>query len=497
MSNPAPGYSDGGRGHKYQEVPQQNVASDRFDNSDDQYELQSLDDLDYEHEAEDEAEYETQNEEQAKRKGSNMVMAFFNIANSILGAGIIGQPLAFKYCGVVGSIVVLLLLSVLVDWTMLIIIKNAELSRTKSYQDTVYKCFGVPGKLLLLISICSFGFGGCIAFCVIIGDTIPHVLKAFLPESITSLDSYTGWLFRRNSIIVLCTCCISYPLCLNRNISRLAKASGFALLGMLIIVSLAVVRGALVEKSLKGDLSRSEWTFNPKVFQGISVISFAMVCHHNIIFIYNSMKDRSVKKFSFLTHVVTTFSMICCFVMGFGGLLTFGDKTKGNVLNNFKSDDQWINVARFFFGANMLTTLPLEVFVVRDLVKDIILFIFSRKKSDHELSTLNHFMLTTFLLFTSMFVSLFTCNLGMIFELIGAISASLMAYILPPSCFLKLSYEATTYRKWSDVSRHFLIYKVLPSVSCIIFGALIMVIGSYTTIVNYSQSDGSEHCVEN
>lgn len=492
MSNPAPNYSEGEREHNYQEVQPQNVSLDTFDDMEEQYELQSLDDLDYEQEAQQEA----QQGRQLKRKGSNMVMAFFNIANSILGAGIIGQPLAFKYCGVVGSIVVLLLLTALVDWTMIIIIRNAEISRTNSYQDTVYKCFGVPGKLLLLISICSFGFGGCIAFCVIIGDTIPHVLKAFLPESVTKPDSYTGWLFRRNSIIVLCTCCISYPLCLNRNISRLAKASGFALAGMLIIVSLTVLRGSLVEKSLKGDLSRSEWTFNPKVFQGIAVISFAMVCHHNIIFIYNSMKDRSVKKFSFLTHVVTTFSMVCCFVMGLSGLLTFGDKTKGNVLNNFKSDDQWINVARFFFGANMLTTLPLEIFVVRDLVKGIILFIFSRDKGNQELSTLNHFMLTTSLLFTSMFVSLFTCNLGMIFELIGAISASLMAYILPPACFLKLSYEAASYRKWSDMSRHFLIYKVLPSVSCVIFGALIMVIGSYTTTVNYSQSDGSEHCVE-
>lgn len=125
-------------------------------------------------------------------------------------------------------------LTVLIDWTLVLIVKNSILAQLKSYQDTVNHCFGLTGKIVLLVSISSFAYGGCMAFCVIIGDTIPHVLKAFIPSSIT--EGVFAWLFSRNVIIVLFTGCISYPLSLNRDISKLAKASGFALLGMLTIV---------------------------------------------------------------------------------------------------------------------------------------------------------------------------------------------------------------------------------------------------------------------
>lgn len=38
--------------------------------------------------------------------------------------------------------------------------------------------------------------------------------------------------------------------------------------------------------------------------------------------------------------------MVACMVMALAGYLTFGDKTQGNVLNNFPSDMVMVNVAR-------------------------------------------------------------------------------------------------------------------------------------------------------
>ena len=38
--------------------------------------------------------------------------------------------------------------------------------------------------------------------------------------------------------------------------------------------------------------------------------------------------------------------MIACLIMALAGFLTFGDKTKGNVLNNFPNDNVMANVAR-------------------------------------------------------------------------------------------------------------------------------------------------------
>ncbi|CAH2352911.1 vacuolar amino acid transporter 2 [[Candida] railenensis] len=430
---------------------------------------------------------------------SNMRMAFMNMANSILGAGIIGQPYAFKNSGLVGGIIVLIILTILIDWTLRLIVINATMSNTHSYQDTVFYCYGKYGRILLLVAISSFAYGGCMAFCVIIGDTIPHVLKAFIPRSVTSLPAIS-WLFQRNSIIIIFTTCISYPLSLNRDISKLAKASGFALIGMLIIVIIAAVRGPFADPSLKAPLTKLEWTVNLRsIFQGISVISFALVCHHNTIFIYNSLERATISKFAKLTHIACGVSMICCLVMGVDGLLNFGGNTKGNILNNFKSDDNWINIARFCFGLNMLTTFPLEVFVVRDVIKDIILTGDGANASTAhlELSSRQHFLITTFLVFSTMSVSLVTCNLGIILELIGSTSASLMAYIIPPLCYLKLKYSRIDYKSLNTSGkRDFILSTALPTIGCAIFGCLVMFISSYSSIRDSIHDKNAGHCVE-
>jgi solute carrier family 38 (sodium-coupled neutral amino acid transporter), member 11 len=80
----------------------------------------------------------------------------------------------------------------------------------------------------------------------------------------------------------------------------------------------------------------------------------------------------------------------------------------------------------------MLTTLPLEAFVCREVMEN-----YFFPTSNH--STPRHVLFTTGLVFTATFLSLLTCDLGAVFELIGATSACALAYILPPLCYIKLS----------------------------------------------------------
>lgn len=40
--------------------------------------------------------------------------------------------------------------------------------------------------------------------------------------------------------------------------------------------------------------------------------------------------------------------MAACLLMALSGYLTFGDKTMGNVLNNFPSDNVMVNMARLY-----------------------------------------------------------------------------------------------------------------------------------------------------
>lgn len=114
---------------------------------------------------------------------------------------------------------------------------------------------------------------------------------------------------------------------------------------MLIIILTVVTQGPLQPPDLRGQL-RGSLLINNGVFQAIGVISFAFVCHHNSLLIYGSLKTPTMDRFARVTHYSTGISMVACMTMALGGYLSFGDRTQGNVLNNFPTDNVLVNIAR-------------------------------------------------------------------------------------------------------------------------------------------------------
>ena len=152
------------------------------------------------------------------RPKSGMRSAFMNMANSIIGAGIIGQPYAFRQAGMTMGILLLIGLTITVDWTIRLIVINSKLSGADSFQATMQHCFGTSGLVAISIAQWAFAFGGMIAFCIIVGDTIPHVIEALIPGL---RDVPFLWLLTdRRAIIVLFILGISWPLSLYRDISK-------------------------------------------------------------------------------------------------------------------------------------------------------------------------------------------------------------------------------------------------------------------------------------
>jgi len=282
-----------------------------------------------------------------------------------------------------------------------------------------------------------------VAFCIIVGDTIPEVVLAFFPGV---EDTPFLWLLtNRRAVIIIFILGISFPLSLYRDIAKLAKASTLALVSMLIIILAVLTQGVRVPTELRGPI-RGSLLINDGIFQAIGVISFAFVCHHNSLLIYGSLKKPTLDRFATVTHYSTAISMVACLIHGLAGFLTFGDKTQGNVLNNFPTDNLFVNIARLCFGLNMLTTLPLECFVCREVMTR---YYFP----DEPFHQTRHIIFTVALVVSATTLSLFTCDLGAVFELIGATSAAALAYILPPLCYAKLSSRSwKTFAAWICVA---------------------------------------------
>ncbi|ROW04206.1 hypothetical protein VSDG_00833 [Cytospora chrysosperma] len=398
---------------------------------------------------------------------SGLRSAFMNMANSIIGAGIIGQPYAFRQAGLLSGVALLVGLTVVVDWTICLIVVNSKLSGANSFQGTVEHCFGRSGLVAISLAQWLFAFGGMVAFGVIVGDTIPHVLQAIWP-GLRDMP-VLGILADRRAVIVIFILGVSYPLTLYRDIAKkLAKASTLALMSMVVIIITVIIQSALVPSADRGSFTTPLLTINSGIFQAIGVISFAFVCHHNSLLIYGSLKTPTIDRFSRVTHYSTGISMLACMLMALAGFLTFGDQTLGNVLNNFPADNTMVNVARLCFGLNMLTTLPLEAFVCREVMLN---YYFPGEPFNMHL----HLIFSTSLVVSATVLSVMTCDLGSVFELVGATSACAMAYILPPLCYIKL-----TSRSW----------KTYMAIAVVIFGCCVMVISTFQAVGKIIKGEG-------
>lgn len=237
---------------------------------------------------------------------------------------------------------------------------------------------------------------------------------------------------------------------------------------MIIIIVTVLTQCFRVPAELRGPI-RGSIVVNTEIFEAIGVISFAFVCHHNSLLIYGSLRKPTIDRFSQVTHYSTGISLVACIAMALAGFLTFGDKTVGNVLNNFPSDNIMVNIARLCFGLNMLTTLPLEAFVCREVMNN---YWFP----DEPYHPNRHIIFTTSLVLSAMTISLLTCDLGVVFELFGATSACALAYILPPLCYIKLAKRSS---------------KTYLAVAVVVFGCAVMGISILKTMAKMASGEES------
>ena len=126
----------------------------------------------------------------------------------------------------------------------------------------------------------------------------------------------------------------------------------------------------------------------------------------------------------------------------------------------------------------MLTTLPLEAFVCRE-----VLLTYFHAASPAFAAT-RHVLYTTALVLAATLLALLTCDLGAVFELVGATSACALAYVLPPLCFLKL-------RRWRWD------WEAGAAVGCVGFGVAVLVVSTVLAVGKLAgggSGEGAEQC---
>ncbi|CAH1115307.1 unnamed protein product [Psylliodes chrysocephalus] len=404
--------------------------------------------------------------EEENEKTNTLPLASFNFINSIIGSGVIGIPYAFHEAGFGFGIVLLIFVAFVTDYSLILMVRSGHISGKFSYQGIMEAAFGRPGYYLLGILQFTYPFIAMVSYNIVVGDTVTKVIVRLTGIGPDSLFA------KREIIVLIATMLLTIPLCLYRDVAKLAKVSLFSLVCIaFILVSIFIRIGSLSDIVPPHNDS---WRFvNKDIIPAIGIMAFAFMCHHNTFLIYSSIADANQKKWEAVTHASLFVSLVVAIMFGIAGYSTFKAYSQGDLLENYCWDDDLMNISRLLFSVQILLTYPIECFVTREVIENTIL----GKDPNIPTSDRIHYLLTLGIVATTYCISITTYCLGAVLELNGVLAAVPLAYVLPALCYLRLE-EGFIFCS-----------KKLPALAVCIFGLFVAILGALFLIIDFDQID--------
>ena len=249
--------------------------------------------------------------------------AGIQIANTIMGAGILSIPLMMSYLGILLGAILLLFLAVLTIYSVYILMRCHQITGKSGYSMFGKITMGTIGSIIVKIVIIVNNMGICICYLRIFGEVFQTIIQSFV-----SKNSYfaTNW---HNHFFILIGSVILFFFIFIKNISALKKVSYLGVIAVLIFAILIAV--LLLYKTIANELdSDISWRFLfpdctfPEAFQAAPSVFLAFLFQFNVFPIYYSLQHRSSRAMFRATKIGVFCSLIIFLIIGIVGFLLYG-----------------------------------------------------------------------------------------------------------------------------------------------------------------------------
>ncbi|KAJ8939336.1 hypothetical protein NQ318_005697 [Aromia moschata] len=412
--------------------------------------------------------------EEENEKTNTLPYASFNFINSIIGSGVIGIPYALHEAGFGFGLFLLVVVAYITDYSLILMVRSGHICGKFSYQGIMEAAFGKPGYFLLSSLQFVYPFVAMVSYNIVVGDTVTKVIGRLLGVDVN-----------RELVVLIATLFVTIPLCLYRDVARLAKISFLSLICIAFILFSIFLRIGPMSDIVPQH--PDSWRFiNKDIIPAIGIMAFAFMCHHNTFLIYGSIADPTQKKMgnhhsrlnSDKPHSRRSFrhSGIHHIQSPLPRYLKILPRCS-DLLENYCLDDDLMNVSRLLFSVQILLTYPIECFVTREVIEN---SVFGRDPNV-PLSEKMHYLLTLGIVATAYTISITTECLGLVLELNGVLAAVPLAYVLPALCYLRLD-------EGFILCRH-----KLPALGVVLFGLVVAVLGAVFIILDFEKVHTCSH----
>jgi len=382
-------------------------------------------------------------------KGSLMAGVFV-LANTILGAGMLGLPFAFASCGFFLGPLMLLAFGVCSATALILLSLCADkVGREKSPKFFDIASAAIPGVGTIIdVAVGIKCTGVATSYLIVVGDSVPKAIVTFGATGI--------WLDRR--IWTLVALCAGGFAAYQRNLTALKNVSIVALTCVMCIVLMIVLFAVELSPAFDPCADHEAGSLTPcrgpvelftepiTVLRALPLFVFSYTCHQNIFSITNELENRTPWRCAQIAIYAIGIALCVYIVLGTAGYLTFGSLVAKDILVSYPTSSYVVACARLAISLVVTTCYPLQGHPARAALSTLVGAL-TTKNEDRRKELANPYtpdghklslLLTTLFIAVTGTIACTIHDLGLVLSVVGATGSTIVSYVLPGASYFLL-----------------------------------------------------------
>ncbi|KAI8910471.1 transmembrane amino acid transporter protein-domain-containing protein [Gorgonomyces haynaldii] len=345
-----------------------------------------------------------------------------NLANTILGSGMLAMPSAFAATGMGLGILMVLFCALCSGYGLVLLTRVASQVGRKSSFFACAKVTYPNAAIYFDLAIAVKCFGVSISYLVICGDLLPQVMHGFFPFLEETSFLRTKFFWTTVCLIGIAPANFMSKLDSLRYTSAFALSAVFYLLFVVIVFFISPPDGMPQRPALEDIV----WfQFDTKLVSFLPIFVFAFTCHQNIFSIYNELEDNSAQRVESVVHYSIGASYAVYETIGIIGYLTFGSLVGSNIIAMYPPSGL-VTGGQLAIALLVILSYPLQCHPCRNSCYKVY-----TSGSDEPMSNTFFRTCTVFLMVLSWVLAISVKNLSTVLSVVGATGSTTICYILP------------------------------------------------------------------
>lgn len=399
-------------------------------------------------------------------KGSPLKAIMF-LMNTIIGGGVVSLPFVMSNFGVLLGLIIFILVYIMTIFSCLILLRIKNKTKRSHYGTIGTFCFGYKGKMVIDVIIIINNFGMCMSYFIIFGSNLQKILQG-------NLENETWWTQKYVWIILIWLIILPFVFC--KDFDRLKFVSILSTSSIIIyfILTLYAFFNKWANNNLAENINilpNSSFDFREGMGCFPSVF-LAFTFQYNFFPVYKTVKNVDDRKMMWISISALSIVLIIYILVGICGYLSYGENVHINFLESITIEDIGpvfyyilliafssavsFSVPLFFFGCrNYFLSFYRDVkhFWLegeREKEKTLSAYLVRRPWSQrmHPQSNSNLvFIVATIVLYLVVLICATTLKeFGPAFNVIGAICANAISFLLPAAFYIKVHKKYLVYK---------------------------------------------------